>query len=220
MASQYVKLPLTGGGGGGGAVNSVFGRTGTVVAQANDYSAALVSVTPTGSISSTNVQDAIDEIDSDLTSLYAADAGLQTQINNKQPLDSDLTAIAALSSTGILVKTGAGTATTRTLTAGANIFVTDGGGIVGNPIISLDGVVPVANGGTGLSSTPANGKLLIGNGTNYSSSYLTAGTGIAITNGAGSITITNSAVAAFINIDGGIASTLYGGTTAIDGGAA
>jgi hypothetical protein len=53
----------------------------------------------------------------------------------------------------------------------------------------------VTNGGTGLSSTPANGALLIGNGTNYTSATLTAGTGISITNGSGSISIANSGVA-------------------------
>jgi hypothetical protein len=57
---------------------------------------------------------------------------------------------------------------------------------------SLTGAVPIANGGTNLTSTPANGQVLIGNGTGYSLSTLTAGTGITITNGAGSITIANS----------------------------
>lgn len=56
---------------------------------------------------------------------------------------------------------------------------------------SLTGdTVQVAEGGTGLSTTPANGRLLIGNGTNYTLANLTAGSGIGISNGAGSITIT------------------------------
>ena len=54
------------------------------------------------------------------------------------------------------------------------------------------GITPVANGGTGLSTIPTNGKLLIGNGTGYSLNTLTAGTGITVTNGAGTIAVTNS----------------------------
>ena len=53
------------------------------------------------------------------------------------------------------------------------------------------GIVQIPNGGTGLSSYPTNGQLLIGNtaGQKYDLRTLTAGTGITITNGAGSITI-------------------------------
>ncbi len=47
----------------------------------------------------------------------------------------------------------------------------------------------IAQGGTGLTSTPANGQLPIGNGTNYTLATLTAGTGITVTNGAGTITL-------------------------------
>lgn len=54
------------------------------------------------------------------------------------------------------------------------------------------GVLPVANGGTGLSSTPTNGQLNIGNGSGFTRATLTAGSGISITNGAGSITIASS----------------------------
>jgi len=49
--------------------------------------------------------------------------------------------------------------------------------------------LPVANGGTGLTSTPSNGQLDIGNGTGFTRSTLTAGAGITVTNGAGTITI-------------------------------
>lgn len=43
--------------------------------------------------------------------------------------------------------------------------------------------------GLGMDTAPANGELLIGNGSGYVTSTLTAGTGVTITNGAGSITI-------------------------------
>ena len=56
------------------------------------------------------------------------------------------------------------------------------------------GIVQIPNGGTGLSDYPLNGQLLIGNttGQRYDLKTLTAGTGITIANGAGSITITGT----------------------------
>jgi hypothetical protein len=47
----------------------------------------------------------------------------------------------------------------------------------------------IGNGGTGLTTTPANGALDIGNGTGFTRTTLTAGTGVSITNASGSITI-------------------------------
>lgn len=57
---------------------------------------------------------------------------------------------------------------------------------------NVTGTVAVANGGTGLTSTPANGALDIGNGTGFTRTTLTAGTGISVTNASGGITITNT----------------------------
>jgi len=54
------------------------------------------------------------------------------------------------------------------------------------------GITPVINGGTGLGTIPTNGQLLIGNNTGYSLNTLTAGTGITVTNGVGTIAVTNS----------------------------
>jgi hypothetical protein len=58
------------------------------------------------------------------------------------------------------------------------------------PNISLTGTVPVLNGGTGQTSY-TDGQLLIGNstGNTLAKSTLTAGSGVSITNGAGTITI-------------------------------
>jgi hypothetical protein len=49
--------------------------------------------------------------------------------------------------------------------------------------------ISVNRGGTGLTSLPANGQLLIGNGTGYTLSTITAGAGVIITNTSGAITI-------------------------------
>lgn len=78
---------------------------------------------------------------------------------------------------------------------------------------NVTGVVAVANGGTGLSSTPTNGQLDIGNGTGFTRATLTAGTGISVTNGAGSISITNSGVTSVTAGSGISVSASTGGVT-------
>ena len=57
---------------------------------------------------------------------------------NAQQADVDLTALAGLSTTGIISRTGAATAATRTITGTAGIVtVTNGDGVAGNPTITL-----------------------------------------------------------------------------------
>lgn len=69
-----------------------------------------------------------------------------------------------------------------------------------NADAGLYNTVNIANGGTNLSATPTDGQLLIGNGTGYTLSTLTASTGISITNAAGSITLTNTNPNAVVDI--------------------
>ena len=66
-----------------------------------------------------------------------------------------------------------------------NLFTITGSG---------DGIIDVANGGTGLSDTPTNGQLLIGNGTGYTLDTIGAGSGVSVSNGAGTIDIANTGV--------------------------
>jgi hypothetical protein len=79
---------------------------------------------------------------------------------NVQAFDSDLSAVAGLTSTGIIARTGTGTAAARIITnTSSKVSVTNGDGVAGNPSIdvveanltlgSLGGTVPVAKGGTG-----------------------------------------------------------------------
>lgn len=64
------------------------------------------------------------------------------------------------------------------------------------PVGDISGVLPVAKGGTNLSTIPTNGQLLIGNGTGYTVASLTAGSNITITPGAGTISIAATGAAA------------------------
>jgi hypothetical protein len=75
-----------------------------------------------------------------------------------QPVDADLTAIAALDATaGYLVKTAANTYARRTLTGTTNrVTVSNGNGTTGNPVIDVGTDVLVTGGALG---TPASGNL-------------------------------------------------------------
>ena len=77
-----------------------------------------------------------------------------------------------------------------------NVYTITGSGL---------GITPVVNGGTGLGTIPSNGRLLIGNGVGYTLTTLTAGAGITVTNGAGTIVLTSSGV------------TSVGGTGTVNG---
>jgi hypothetical protein len=75
-----------------------------------------------------------------------------------QTTDADLTALAGVSSTGLLARTGSGTASARTVTGTANeITVTNGDGVSGNPTLSIPSAVTLTGktmtGGTFTGST-------------------------------------------------------------------
>ncbi len=59
-------------------------------------------------------------------------------------------------------------------------------------VVTLANALPVGSGGLGITTTPTNGQIPIGNGTNYTAATLSAGSGVSITNAAGSVTIASS----------------------------
>lgn len=118
-------------------------------------------------------------------------SAIQTQIDGKQPLDSDLTAVAGLSSTGLVARTGSGTAAVRTISAGSSkISISNGDGVSGNPSVdvsesnltlnNIGGTLGISKGGTGQTTanaalnallptqSGAAGKVLSSNGTDTS----------------------------------------------------
>lgn len=74
----------------------------------------------------------------DGTTLTVGANGLKVTDNTFQPLDSDLTAIAGLESTGIIARTAEGVAAVRTITGTENLItVENGNGVDGNPTITI-----------------------------------------------------------------------------------
>ena len=107
-------------------------------------------------------------------------SAIQTQLDAKQASDSDLTALAGLSSNGLIARTGSGTAAVRTLTApAAGITVSNGDGVSGNPTLALANDLSAleAMSGTGLVARTASET--------YAQRTLTGGGGISVTNGDG-----------------------------------
>lgn len=104
----------------------------TGLADANIASGAAIDATKIadGSVTSTEFQY-----------LGTVTSDIQTQLNGKQPLDADLTALAALATTGLIVRTGSGTVATRTLVAGTNISLTNADGVAGDITINSTATV-------------------------------------------------------------------------------
>ena len=103
-----------------------------------------------------------------------------------------------------------GTVTSVAASGGTTGMSFSGSPITTSGTLVLGGTLSYTHGGTGLTATPANGQLLIGNAAGYTLSTLTAGTAISIGNASGSITITNTLPDQIVSLTGA-------GTTVVTG---
>lgn len=127
-------------------------------------------------------------------------------------LGNDLAALEGMSGTGLVARTGSETYEQRTITGtSSRISIANGGGIAGDPTIDIDAgyvgqtsittlgtigtgtwhgsTIASGYGGTGQTSF-SGGQLLVGkNDGTLAKTTLTAGSGISVTNGDGSVTV-------------------------------
>ena len=93
--------------------------------------------------------------------------------------DATLTALAGLSTNGLLTQTATDTFTARTLTGGTGVTISNGDGVSGNPSVSLDATL------VALAGYNTNGLLTQTAADTFTGRTITAGTGISVTNGSG-----------------------------------
>lgn len=103
--------------------------------------------------------------------LNGVTSGIQSQLNNKQPLDSTLTALAAYNTNGLLTQTTTDTFVGRSIAVGSTkLSVSNGDGVAGNPTLDVvetnlnlnnqSGILDIDHGGTN-SNTPLNNDRII-----------------------------------------------------------
>ena len=88
-----------------------------------------------------------------------------------QAYDPELAAVAALSTDGLIAKTGAGAATTRAITQSTGITVTNGSGVSGNPTIAIDSTVATLTGTQTLTNKTLTSPALSGTPTAPTATY-------------------------------------------------
>ena len=114
---------------------------------------------------------------------------------------------------------GGGTVTSVDVSGGTTGLTTSGGPVTGSGTITVAGTLAVANGGTGQTSY-TDGQLLVGNstGNTLTKATITAGAGVSVTNGSGTITIAATGTADTEweeALAGKLTGTLSSGTTAM-----
>lgn len=218
VTGTYPNFTITGSGGGGsGTVTSVDLTAGTGISVSggpittsgsitvtNTAPDQIVSLTGAGTTSVTGTYPnftitSADQYTGTVTSVGAlnltssAGADLSSTVANSTTTpvitlnvpDASATQRGALTSTDWSTFNGKQAA----LVSGTNIKTVGGNSLLGSGDV---GTIGVGYGGTGLTGTPTNGQLPIGNGTGYTLATITQGTGITVTNGAGAITIAST----------------------------
>lgn len=145
-----------------------------------------------------------------LTAPSYGKVGLSTHVSGTLPVANGGTNLTSYTIGDIVYASGATTLASLADIATGNALIT--GGVGAAPTYGkigltthISGTLGVGNGGTGITTTPTNGQIPIGNGTNYTAATITAGTGANVSNGAGTITIDV--------IGGGVSWTEVTGTT-------
>ena len=90
-----------------------------------------------------------------------------------------LTAISALATTGMIVRTGAGAVVTRSIAGSGGITVTNGNGVAGNPTVSLNGQVAA------LDTLAASGLIARTAADTVAARTINGSAGVTVTNGNG-----------------------------------
>jgi hypothetical protein len=155
---------------------------GTDVVEATSY------ITSGGAISFDSLTvTTLSATSANITTLTGTSANITTLTGtsgNITTLSSTSANITTLSSTSANITTLSSTSANITTLTGTNFSATS---------LTLTNALNRAQGGTGLSTAPTNGQVLIGNGSGYTLSTITAGSGIVVTNATGSISISASA---------------------------
>ena len=103
-----------------------------------------------------------------------------------------------------------GTVTSIDVSSTVSGLTFSGGPVTDSGVITMAGTLGISSGGTGLSAAPTNGQLLIGDGSGFVLSALTAGTGVSVTNATGSITLANTAPDQTVTLTNGTAISVTG----------
>lgn len=198
VASGSKVMVVTDGAGAGAAVFN---------ANPTEVGGTVTSVSGTGTVNGISLSGTVTSSGSLTLGGTLSGVNLTSQVTGTLPVANGGTGATTL--TGVVKGTGTSALTAGTVALGSEV----------------SGTLPVANGGTGQTSY-TNGQLLIGNttGNTLTKATLTAGAGVVVTNGTGSITVsgTNSDyvdlgnVSGTVNIDctkGVVRARLTGNTT-------
>jgi len=166
------------GNGTGFTLNTLNGGPGVGIT--NAAGSITITATGTGFIASVSATSPLQSIGTQSVVIsIASSTGAGAVVLAAGPTISSGT-VTTLASTSANITTLSSTSANITTLTGTNFSATS---------LTLTNALRVAEGGTGVDSTPTNGQLLIGNGTGFTLATLTAGTGVTITNNSGSISI-------------------------------